>query len=139
MTESSVISAMVLDDNRTRSWLEDHRRRTIPWLTPTQAAKLLEVKEHVVYELIGKHLLVADLVSGGRSMLKRIRHDSLKAFQRDYVSLSTLAKAVGTTATVLLATLSARPVTGPRIDGGRQYFFRREDLAGLNLPAAVED
>ena len=72
-------------------------------------------------------------------MLKRIRHDSLQAFQHEYVSLSTLSKAVGTTATVLLATLPARPVTGPRIDGGRQYFFRREDLVGLNLPAAAED
>lgn len=139
MTESTALSAMVLDGNRTRSWLEDYRRRTIPWLTPTQAAKLLEVKEHVVYELIGKHLLVADLVSGGQSMLKRIRHDSLKAFQSDYVSLSTLAKAAGTTAAALLTKLPAKPVTGPRIDGGRQYFFRREDLAGLNLPATTED
>ncbi len=139
MAENTVISAMVLDSDRTRSWLEDHRRRTIPWLTPTQAAKLLGVKEQVVYELIGKHLLVADLVSGGRSMLKRIRHDSLQAFQRDYVSLSTLAKAEGTTATALLAKLPAKPVTGPRIDGGRQYFFRREDLVRLNLPAAAED
>lgn len=137
MTESTVISAMVLEGNRTRSWLEDYRRRTIPWLTPTQAAKLIGVKEQVVYELIGKHLLVADLVSGGRSMLKRIRHDSLQAFQRDYVSLSTLARAEGTTATALLAKLPAKPVTGPRIDGGRQYFFRREDLAGLALPAAT--
>ncbi|MCG8988814.1 TniQ family protein [Delftia acidovorans] len=139
MTENTVISAMVLDGNRTRSWLEDHRRRTIPWLTPTQASQLLEVKEQVVYELIGKHLLVADLVSGGRSMLKRIQHDSLKAFQRDYVSLSTLAKAAGTTATALLTMLPAKPVTGPRIDGGRQYFFRREDLVGLKLSAAAED
>lgn len=92
-----------------------------------------------MYELIGKHLLVADLVSGGRSMLKRIQHDSLKAFQRDYVSLSTLAKAAGTTATALLTMLPAKPVTGPRIDGGRQYFFRREDLVGLKLSAAAED
>lgn len=136
MLETSSISAMEIGIEVTRAWLQEFRQRTIPWLTPTQAAAILDVKEQVVYELISRNLLSADLVPGGRAMLKRIRQHSLEEFQKKYVSLVTLSNAQATSPRALLAKLPINPVTGPSIDGGRQYFFRREDVIAQNLLAS---
>ena len=138
MPAGSVIPALVLSRSATRQWLEKQRRTTIPWVTPSQAAAELGIKEQVVYELISKNLLAADLVPGARAMLKRIPNDSLVAFQQEYVALAVLAKAANTASLHLANKLDAVPATGPRIDGSRQYFYRRADLQKQPFAASLE-
>lgn len=46
-----------------------------------------------------------------------------------YVAVSDLAKQRNTSSRSLLRQIAIRPVTGPDIDGARQYFFKRADLA----------
>lgn len=138
MPAGSVIPALVLSRSSTRQWLEKQRRTTIPWVTPSQAAAELGIKEQVVYELISKNLLAADLVPGARAMLKRIPNDSLVAFQQKYVALAVLAKAANTASLHLANKLDAVPATGPRIDGSRQYFYRRADLQKQPFAASLE-
>lgn len=94
---------------------------------------LCGLKEQVVYELIERDLLGAKRTRGGRGWLNRIDPGELQAFRETYVSLATLAKATGKAPRALLKALQVAPVTGPAVDGARQYFFRRTDLhrAGL--------
>lgn len=138
MPAGTVIPALVFSRSATRLWLEKQRRTTISWVTPSQAAAELGIKEQVVYELISKNLLAADLVPGARAMLKRIPNDSLVAFQQEYVALAVLAKAAKTTSYQLSKKLDAVPATGPRIDGSRQYFYRRADLQKQPFAASLD-
>ncbi|MCG9107183.1 helix-turn-helix domain-containing protein [Laribacter hongkongensis] len=112
-----------------RGWLDRLRATSTDWITPVEAAKRLGLKEQVVYELVSKQLLAADLVPRQGRVFKRISLRSLEQFQAEYVSLATLAKVAGTSASLLLRQIEAQPVTGPRVDGGRQYFYRRADLS----------
>jgi len=112
-----------------RGWLARLRATSTDWITPIEAAKRLGLKEQVVYELVSKQLLAANLVPRQGRVFKRISLRSLEQFQAEYVSLATLAKVAGTSASLLLRQIEAQPVTGPRVDGGRQYFYRRADLS----------
>lgn len=138
MPAGSCIPDLVLSRSATKLWLEKLRRTSIPWVTPRQAAAELGIKEQVIYELISKNILVADLIPGSRAMIKRIPNDSLTAFRQEYVALTTLAKIANIWITTLLKKLNVPPVTGPQIDGSRQYFYRRADLQKQPLGAALE-
>lgn len=58
----------------------------------------------------------------------------------DYVAASELAQSVGTSSRSLVEVLGARgvkPITGPGVDDGRQFFFKREaSLDGALAQAA---
>lgn len=129
------ISAMQLDRERTFQWLQEHRDKTRPWLTPTQVAAALQLKEEVVYELIERRLLKAEQVPGGRGVLSRVTRDDLDAFRLNYVSLAALARSNRMTPAAMLKRFKLEPVTGPTVDGGRQYFLCRSDVAVAGLIA----
>jgi excisionase family DNA binding protein len=128
LPENVNLSAMLVDGQRARAWLKAHRTEAVSWLTPTQAAKALGLKEQVVYELIDRSLLRAQRTRGGRGWLNRIDRHELQAFRETYISLATLAHTTGKAPRALLKALAVAPVTGPAVDGARQYFFRRTDL-----------
>lgn len=113
-------------------WLERHRKSTTDWVTVTVAAGLLGLKEQVVYELVAKNLLVADLVQKDGRTFRRISQPSQERFRQEYVSLAELARQQKTSTGALLKRLEAQPVTGPKVDGGRQYFYKRGDLSGFD-------
>lgn len=128
------LAELMFDRCELRGWLDQLRATSTDWITPVEAAKRLGLKEQVVYELVSKQLLAADLVPRQGRVFKRIALPSLEQFQAEYVALATLAKATGTSASMLLGQIEAQPVTGPRVDGGRQYFYRR-----VELPPAIAD
>lgn len=108
-----------------RSWLDAHRAQTSSWMSVDTAAKCLRVKQQVAYQLVYRGLLLAEEDNG----IRRVSGDALKAFGQRYISLSELATAQGMAPRKLLAILSARPVCGPTVDGTRQYFYRRDEVA----------
>lgn len=59
----------------------------------------------------------------------QIGRDALESFQQEYVSLAELAGGRRTSPRRLLLELDLVPVCGPTVDGCRQYFFRRLDVA----------
>jgi hypothetical protein len=119
---------MVFPEAGLRDWLEQQRKATTDWISVVAAASCLGLKEEVVYELVSKNLLVADLTPKNGRMLKRISLPSLERFRNEYVSLADLARQQQTSASALLKRLEAKPVTGPKVDGGRQYFYRRAEI-----------
>jgi hypothetical protein len=52
-------------------------------------------------------------------------------------TLAELARHFATSPKAMLHRLDAVPVTGPAIDGCRQYFYRRMDLESALVPAAA--
>jgi hypothetical protein len=91
------------------------------------AAASLGVKEEVVYQLVSRGLLAAtgSVRFGG----SRVAVDELERFRETYISLAALAKQRKTSSQALLCKLCVGPVTGPTVDGGRQYFLRRSEVA----------
>jgi len=54
--------------------------------------------------------------------------EALAEFKRDYIAAAELAHSTGTSARSLIEALDAqgvKPITGPGVDDGRQYFFER--------------
>jgi len=94
-------------------------------LSVDQAAKVLGVKQQVAYALVHSGLIPTDRLQKPI----QIGRDELETFQRKYVSLAELARARHMSSRRLLFELDYRPVCGPGIDGCRQYFFRRFDVA----------
>lgn len=128
IAESGRLRDLVFDSAELRTWLCGHRRITTEWVSVSNAAEILGLKEEVVYELVSKAFLSARLIERKGRIIRRISFSSLEQFEREYVSLASLAKQEKVSSSALLRSIAVHPVTGPRIDGGRQYFFRREEL-----------
>ena len=107
-----------------KSWHESAN----DWVFVTAAASLLHLKEQVVYQLVAKNLLVAEVPKRIGAKYRRISLASLARFRNQYVSLAELTKQHKTSSTALLSRIAAQPITGPIVDGGIQYFYRRADL-----------
>lgn len=64
-----------------RSWLATTRSATVSWISASKASELLSLKEQVVYELISKNLLVAEVVTKNGRAMRRISLPSLQEFK----------------------------------------------------------
>ena len=114
----------------TKRWLVRRRLESGEGLSVDQAAKELGLKQEVGYELVRLGLLAT--VDAGL-LGRRVMAPDLAAFRGIYVSLAELASEMNCSPRALLARLSVLPVSGPNIDGARQYFYRRMDLAGTGV------
>lgn len=100
----------------------------------TEAARALGIKDQVAYHLVRHGLLECGAAPQRRA--RRISNNDLAAFKARYISLVEIAKRLGTSPKQILNSLQACPVAGPSIDGCRQYFYSRSDLAHL-LPQPI--
>jgi len=99
--------------------------------TMWEAAKFLASKMEECVFLVEKGFLSAEKEAGGRGGTWVITQEELDRFSGIYTSSNYLVEPLNTSAKGLTERLMANgimPVTGPKIDGGRKYFFRKEDL-----------
>ncbi|MGY6274383.1 helix-turn-helix domain-containing protein [Methylomonas sp. MgM2] len=124
-TESVPLGNILLVEQKARQWLVEKRFVGGVSISVDEAAKRLGLKQQVAYDLVKQGLLATtkDDLHG-----RRVPQASLENFQATYVSLAEYAGSLNRAPRWLLQTLPVRPVTGPTIDGSRQYFFRRSDL-----------
>jgi hypothetical protein len=124
-TEPIPLGHIQLDEQQTWHWLAGMRCAGGASMSVDQAAKSLGFKQQVVYDLVRQGLLatIQDHLPG-----RRVTQASLDDFQATYMSLAEYAKSVKRAPRWLLQTLQVQPVSGPMIDGSRQYFFRKSDL-----------
>lgn len=115
-----------LERQALKSWLLAFRSAGEKAMSIDEAAAALGIKQQVAYELARRGLLNSSV--HGRDGHRALPSD-IAVFQRDFVSLASLAKAAKRSPKALLDELETRPVTGPCVDGARQYFYRREDIA----------
>lgn len=108
-----------------REWLEHWRKEHRLSMSISDAAKILGLKEQVAYDLVEAGLLSAMMEGSGHA--RRISNEEITRFQATYVAATTLSKMLNTSSRGLIARTQVTPVTGPTVDGKRQYFFRRSD------------
>lgn len=130
-TESVPLGNILLDEQKARQWLVEKRFVGGASISVDEAAHRLGVKQQVAYDLVKLGLLstVQDDLPG-----RRVTQASLEAFQSTYISLAEYARLLKRAPRWLLQTLPVQPVSGPMIDGSRQYFFRRTDLNSQSQP-----
>ena len=126
------IGEAVLDAEAVRAYLQTTRASVDDWLSVDQAAHLLGVKQQVAYELTAVGLLKSTPTRSGQRHISRAR---LREFEDTYVSLVDLARKKKHSPKWTLQSLDALPVSGPSVDGSRQYFFRRTDICEEELPS----
>lgn len=118
----------VLDVSGVRHWLSVHRRASGSNMTIDQAAQCLGLKQQVVYDLARCGLLatVRDPSSG-----RRVEPEEIETFRSTYLSLVELSRHLQHSPKWVLQNTQAAPVTGPSVDGCRQYFFRQSEISHL--------
>ncbi|MPQ72243.1 hypothetical protein GC387_37485 [Pseudomonas sp. MWU12-2323] len=94
-------------------------------LTIPDAAKQLGLKAQLAYHLVQRRSLASTLRNQTQLW---ITAEPVADSERQSVALSTFAHDAQTSPKTLLAKLTVQPVTGPTVDGCRQYFYRRVDL-----------
>ncbi len=112
-----------------KAWLLRWKADHLEVMSVTAAARAMSIKEEVAYHLVRTGLLQTHAPGNGTS--RQVTAEGIRQFQEHYVGAVEVSRTLGTSPKALLATLAVRPVTGPMIDGGRQYFFKRSDVADL--------
>jgi hypothetical protein len=114
-----------------------HERRNLYSLT--EVAPMMGLKEEVAYFLAKKGLFSIAAETNGTQRNKFVTIEAIDSFNATYTTLTELAKKNYTSPKCLVRILiryGIEPVSGPTIDGGRQYIFKKEDLKAFfrNLP-----
>lgn len=100
------------------------------WLTITQAAKLLGIKEQVAYELVTLGFLHAEIMPMQVKRGVRIKRKTLEAFEEKYIFSTKIAEHFGCSSRKIIAKLGERginPVSGPQINQSRQVLYLFDD------------
>ena len=132
------ISAVQFDVEELHAWLDAHRATAKKPMSINAAALVLGVKQQVAYELVRKGLLATVVSEDGTQRGRRITTSAIDEFRNEFVALTELARQRGTGVRRLLTDIPVPPVLGHRVDGTRQYFYRRADLK-LPLPGSLPD
>lgn len=123
--ERTPLGKLVFVEFQARQWLTEIRDAPGVSLSVDEAAKRLGLKQQVVYDLVKAGLLATPQEDRhGR----RITPAALKAFRESYISLAEYAHSLNRAPRSVLQSLEVQPISGPMIDGSRQYFYRRADL-----------
>ena len=101
-----------------------------------EAAKVIGVKDEVAYEWVRMGFLQTFNGSGAAAQRgRRVSKGSLEDFLQRYITARELREygRFGTSKKLALDLIERglKPVSGPSVDGGRQYLFRRKDAAHL--------
>lgn len=114
--------------DRFLQWLTGQRAELNSGMSVDEAARQLGLKQEVGYGLVKKGLLQSNFVTHKGY---RVSQSQITEFQQTYMSLAEIVKVTGKSSKKLLTELEAMPVTGPSIDGTRQYFYRRDSIQPL--------
>jgi hypothetical protein len=128
------LGRLTLDARTVRAWLKARRLAIDETLSVDQAACVLGVKQEVAYGLVARGYLPGMTTATGE---RRIRKADIRLFTETYVSLVALARSHARSPRATMQALQVSPVCGPTVDGSRQYFFRRADLRGEELPPVI--
>lgn len=121
-------SRIELEKSELRSWLKERSSKHRMPIQIRDAAIYLEIKEEVMYQLVANGFIPTRMAVKRGHCYQGIDVRDIHSFQERYVSLADLAKNRGTSPRHLKRLLTATPVTGPSIDGCRQYFYLRKSL-----------
>lgn len=123
------LGKVLLSVRQVRDWLSAGRAAADSSMSVNEAAQKLALKQQVAYDLVRHGLLVTieDELQG-----RRVTRANLYAFQSAYISLAEFSGSVHRAPRWVLQNIHIPPISGPSIDGSRQYFYRKSDVCGEN-------
>lgn len=110
------------------------------WLTLAEVGKQLEVHPEYVRAVVRTGLLPATRGFAASPVQWLIQQKDLERFDTEFVFASALAKMLGASATTFVSRLRSAglfPVSGPDLDGGLTYLFRRSHINAIDLQALI--
>lgn len=120
-----LLGGIHLSQRSLEEWREKRRRRI---LTVDEVARRLGLKQEVTYQLVHRGFIKSRTEKIGRRLGRVIFEEDIQEFSLKYISAVEMAETYGTSPRSLVQKLFKRmihPETGPKIDGGRQYFYLR--------------
>jgi hypothetical protein len=110
------------------SWSKVARTQEQETVSLGEAARALAIKEQVAYDLANRGWLPTINLRVGRRSARRVSRSVMQDFALRYMPLNTFTLPEGIHAYAAFAWATAqglKVVTGPKIDGARQYFVER--------------
>jgi hypothetical protein len=107
-----------------------------------QVAEILKVNNSVIHKLADRGIISTDEVIERGCLVRVVNAKAIERFQANYVLLPEITLDTGLSPTYLMRLLNKKgikAVSGPTIDGARQYVFKRADLKPLNFVALAEE
>jgi hypothetical protein len=111
-------------------------------LSIVEAGKILGLRESAAFFLARKGILPTRTRSDNKRLGARVCREDIALFTSTYEIASKLSQRLGMSSGSLinlLATYSVRPISGPRVDGGIQYLFKRSDFYSIDLAAIASE
>lgn len=124
---SDSLRSLLLDRERVMAWAATRPNQRCEWLSLPDCAVKLGIKQEVAYHLVRVGLLPTQKVVVHRRTAQVVSLQSLKQFERRYEPLVKAAGRAGIDHRNCLTWARANGlqlVSGPQVDGGRQYFVR---------------
>jgi TniQ len=121
-------------------WMHRTLSRPAATMSTNAAAAALGVKQEVAYAWVRRGLIVTVRGMTHAERGYRITEEALANFRREYVAGTEVAKLLGMRArwvSVKLAASGVLPVSGPAVDGCRQFLFRRAEVEKHLLASAA--
>ena len=109
-------------------------------MTIREAAAQLGIYTDAVYRVVESGALPAAHRQVGRRVQYVLQRADVNQFQSDFVFVSELSRRYGVNPTNLADKISSagpRPTSGPSIDGGLVYVFRRQEVEALDMEAVL--
>jgi hypothetical protein len=122
------ICAWIFKETELKNWKIKNQNGLGNWLTITQAAKFMGIKEQVAYELVRIGYLHAEVMPHQMKRGTRIKRSTVEAFIGEYIFGTQIAEVLGCSprkAFKNLTKLGIQPVSGPTADGLRQVLYLR--------------
>ncbi|MDP2158288.1 MAG: TniQ family protein [Nitrospirota bacterium] len=104
--------------------------------TMGETARILRTSNDECAFLVKHGFLSAEKAAGGRGGTWMISQDEIDRFNNTYCTLRIIVQTLNTSTRGLLDRLMANgimPVTGPNIDGGKMYYFKKADLEAADF------
>lgn len=124
---SRSIQSLLLGRESAMAWIATRSDPRSEWLTVPEYARHLGVKQEVAYHLVRVGLLFTQKAVVNRHLAQLVTLEEQEQFERNYEPLTKAASRAGVHWRHGLAWARANGLTvvsGPEIDGGRQYFIR---------------
>jgi hypothetical protein len=141
---ASALGVLMLDVNAAKALVAAMRRRTLPTMSVNEAARMLGLKQQVVYGLVRTGLLQSHVDSADRRCeatkdglkksrsARRVHSDDIARFHITYVALAEIARGCKQGPRAWMQGSTLVPVCGPTLNGVRQYFYRRCEVDAWN-------
>lgn len=137
------ISAWIFPESTLKAWREKSTQGLGIWLTITQTAKLIGINQEAAYHLANMHYLKSELMHGQPRGGKRIKRTEVESFVNTYIFATEVAQRLGVSPNMAISILnknSITPISGPKVDEGRQVLFlRTEELEQIFIEVKNEE